>query len=267
MQANQLGRLREVLLDSRQFLDLATHFIDKAVSECGPDEQFKKFYKLSVQAVTEENAEEVKALAGSPIERIFLNSLVLSFIKSDGLGLLVHPTFRDTPAEIAEFREELRHFKDFVQWFSENQPSDTMENFLDEELRRGAMTQDERYRLARLIFRYRFIPLDRSYQMTLQPRFSDVKVGGKTIRPDIYFWIPSRPEINIVVECDGFAYHSDKETYKSDRQRDRALKSAGYDVLRFSGSEIVADPVNSPFELASYLWARAKEGNDTSRKG
>jgi hypothetical protein len=129
MQANQLGRLREVLLDSRQFLDLATHFIDKAVSECGPDEQFKKFYKLSVQAVTEENAEEVKALAGSPIERIFLNSLVLSFIKSDGLGLLVHPTFRDTPAEIAEFREELRHFKDFVQWFSENQPSDTMEIF------------------------------------------------------------------------------------------------------------------------------------------
>jgi len=201
MQANQLGRLREVLLDSRQFLDLATHFIDKAVSECGPDEQFKKFYKLSVQAVTEENAEEVKALAGSPIERIFLNSLVLSFIKSDGLGLLVHPTFRDTPAEIAEFREELRHFKDFVQWFSENQPSDTMENFLDEELRRGAMTQDERYRLARLIFRYRFIPLDRSYHMTLQPRFPDVKVGGKTIRPDIYFWIPSRPEINIVVDA------------------------------------------------------------------
>ena len=75
-------------MDSRQFLDLATHFIDKAVSECGPDEQFKKFYKLSVQAVTEENAEEVKALAGSPIERIFLNSLVLSFIKSDRFGCL-----------------------------------------------------------------------------------------------------------------------------------------------------------------------------------
>lgn len=266
MEANQLRRLREVLLDSQQCLGLATHFVDGAVAESSSgDEQFRRFYKGSLQAVTEENAAEVVALAGSPIERIFLNSLLLSFIKNDGLGLLVHSTFRDTPKEIAGFREELQHFKEFVRWFSENEPADTMENFLDGEVRRGALIQDERRHLTRLMFRYRFIPLDDSYHMTLQPKFPNIVVGGRTIRPDIYFWIPSRPEINIVVECDGFAYHSDKETFKTDRQRDRALKSAGYDVLRFSGSEIVADPVNSPFELANYLWARSKEGNGTSR--
>jgi len=237
------------------------------VDESGSrDEKFKTFYKLSMQAVTEENAREVEALAGSPIETIFLNSLLLSFIKNDGLGLLVHPTFENAPAEIASFRAYLRRLKEFVRWFEENQPADTMEDFLDKEMDRGAMTQDERHYLTRLIFCYRFIPLDECFHMTLQPKFPNIRVGGRAIRPDIYFWIPSEPQVNVVVECDGFAYHSDKETFKSDRKRDRALKSAGYDVLRFSGSEIVTDPVDSPFELANYLWARARECNDARQR-
>jgi very-short-patch-repair endonuclease len=64
--------------------------------------------------------------------------------------------------------------------------------------------------------------------------------------------------VNIIVECDGFSYHSSKETFISDRQRDRALKALGFDVWRFSGSEIINDPVYTPYELAEYLWARAE---------
>jgi very-short-patch-repair endonuclease len=51
--------------------------------------------------------------------------------------------------------------------------------------------------------------------------------------------------------------HSDKDRFKADRQRDRALKALGYDVFRFSGSEIYADPINAPYELAPYLWQRS----------
>jgi hypothetical protein len=131
-----------------------------------------------------------------------------------------------------------------------------MEEYLDEVMRRGEMSQDERDDLTCWIFRYRFIPLDNSYHMTLQPRFPEIKIDGKAVRPDIYFWIPSKPDINIIVECDGYHYHSDKDKFRSDRQRDRAFKSLGYDVLRFSGSEIVADPVNTPHQLARYLWQR-----------
>ena len=68
----------------------------------------------------------------------------------------------------------------------------------------------------------------------------------------------SKPEVKVIVECDGFQYHSDKERFKTDRQRDRALKALGYDVWRFSGSEIYNDPINAPFELAKYLWDRAE---------
>jgi very-short-patch-repair endonuclease len=59
--------------------------------------------------------------------------------------------------------------------------------------------------------------------------------------------------VNIIVECDGFAYRSDKEQFKSDRQRDRALKALGFDVWRFAGSEIYNDPVNTAYEFAKYL--------------
>ncbi|MBD8062737.1 DUF559 domain-containing protein [Oceanitalea stevensii] len=49
-------------------------------------------------------------------------------------------------------------------------------------------------------------------------------------------------EGRIVVECDGFAYHSGRAEYREDRRRDRALLERGYLVLRFTWEEIMQDP-------------------------
>lgn len=46
----------------------------------------------------------------------------------------------------------------------------------------------------------------------------------------------------LVVECDGFAYHSGRREYREDRRRDRALAALGYRVLRFTWDDIMADP-------------------------
>lgn len=47
----------------------------------------------------------------------------------------------------------------------------------------------------------------------------------------------------LVVECDGHDYHErTKEQAARDRSRDRALTAAGYDVFRFTGSELWRDP-------------------------
>jgi hypothetical protein len=245
------------------FLKLAHSFVDKAIERIDPEEpdgaRFKEYYRAALQAVTEENAAEIAAAAQSPIEKMFLNSLLLSFIKNDGLGLLVHPTYNDSVAEIANFRKNLVKWREFFLWFREKRPANSIEEFLDSEVRRGAMCAEERRASIRYIFRYGYIPMDGSYHMSIQPPFPNVRVNGKPIRPDIYFWIPNKPQINIVVECDGFHYHSDKETFITDRQRDRALKALGYDVLRFSGSEIFKDLVHAPYELATYLWERARD--------
>jgi Protein of unknown function (DUF559) len=128
-------------------------------------------------------------------------------------------------------------------WSSKaNRPAPSMEEFLDSEVARGALDPDERESYIPFIFRYSYIPMDSSYHMTLQPRFPNIKIEGKAIRPDIYFWIPSKPQVNVIVECDGFKYHSDKERFKTDRQRDRALKALGYDVWRFETCSLLTVP-------------------------
>jgi very-short-patch-repair endonuclease len=48
-------------------------------------------------------------------------------------------------------------------------------------------------------------------------------------------------EWRVVVELDGFAYHSGRREYREDRRRDRALVAQGYAVLRFTYEDVVSD--------------------------
>lgn len=84
--------------------------------------------------------------------------------------------------------------------------------------------------------------------------------GGSRCRADFYFTTEGRDvftdcgetamfknKLNLVVECDGHEFHEKtKEQVKHDNERDFELKSSGYEVLHFSGSQIY----NSPFKCA-----------------
>lgn len=50
------------------------------------------------------------------------------------------------------------------------------------------------------------------------------------------------PEARLVVETDGFAFHSDRVSYRADRRRGNALVLAGWRVLRFSWEDVVHAP-------------------------
>ena len=57
-----------------------------------------------------------------------------------------------------------------------------------------------------------------------------------------------------VVECDGHAFHErTKEQAKRDRRRDRELQALDYRVLRFTGSEINADPNGCAMEVLNQI--------------
>lgn len=43
----------------------------------------------------------------------------------------------------------------------------------------------------------------------------------------------------LVIEVDGYAYHSDPETFEADRRRDARLSAFGYRVLRFSYNQVM----------------------------
>lgn len=50
------------------------------------------------------------------------------------------------------------------------------------------------------------------------------------------------PAARLVVEADGFAFHSDRESYRSDRRRLNELERLGWRVLRFSWEDVVERP-------------------------
>lgn len=58
----------------------------------------------------------------------------------------------------------------------------------------------------------------------------------------------------IAVECDGHDFHEKtKKQAAHDKKRDRYLQREGYKVLRFTGSEIYADPVACAKEVGECI--------------
>lgn len=58
----------------------------------------------------------------------------------------------------------------------------------------------------------------------------------------------------MIVECDGHDFHErTKEQARRDKQRDRYFQSKGMKVLRFTGSEIWADPEQCASEIMDQL--------------
>lgn len=76
-------------------------------------------------------------------------------------------------------------------------------------------------------------------------------------RADFAYRLDSRVTL---IECDGHDFHErTKAQAAHDKQRDRFLQFRGYPVLRFTGSEIFADPVGCATEVSEFVWNREVE--------
>ena len=53
--------------------------------------------------------------------------------------------------------------------------------------------------------------------------------------------ISHAPLLRVVIECDGWEYHSTQEDQSHDRKRENYMKSRGWSVVRFAGKDIVRD--------------------------
>jgi len=99
-------------------------------------------------------------------------------------------------------------------------------------------------------------------EVTVEPQH-EVETSAGRFRVD--FLVRGRVEgrpVRLAVECDGHTYHDKtKEQAARDRQRDRALKLAGYDVIRFAGTEILEDPEECALEVFRQVMALARRGS------
>lgn len=57
-------------------------------------------------------------------------------------------------------------------------------------------------------------------------------------------------DFQAVIECDGHDFHErTKEQARRDKKRDRDLQKLGYEVFRFTGSEIRRDPRTAAYDV------------------
>lgn len=92
-----------------------------------------------------------------------------------------------------------------------------------------------------------------------------VVIGAKVgaYKPDLVFLFPTDRDIaKLVVELDGHDFHEKtKEQAAHDKKRDRWLQLKGYAVLRFTGSEVFAEPVACASAVSDYAcneWHRRR---------
>jgi hypothetical protein len=107
--------------------------------------------------------------------------------------------------------------------------------------------------------------------LTLEQRFGSdpcdravaqlpVTLGGRRFRIDFAFFISGQ---RIAVELDGHDFHErTKEQARAEKSRQRALTAAGWHVLRFTGSEVYADPYRCLMEvedLPRTIWEQGRK--------
>ena len=257
-----IADLRTKLESRESFEPLFNYFIKKSInkqrkeeSDLGNPYNFSAFYERFIENYARVNTDIVFEHCESPIERIFINSLTLLFLKNSNTELQITPPFENVEDAISNFRNNhldiLRVIERYKKDTRDNDLND-FEQFIQGKIDSGRYKEGD-YE----IFEYHRLVVDNfiwnSYHLSLQAGFPDYKVDGKSIRADILIWCPGNEKIKLIVECDGYQYHNSKESFVRDRKRDRLLKSKGYDVIRFSGSEIYKNPVQVSDELYDYI--------------
>jgi very-short-patch-repair endonuclease len=80
---------------------------------------------------------------------------------------------------------------------------------------------------------------------------TNVRVAGLEVD---FFW----PELRLVVEVDGYAFHSSRAAFERDRRRDADLFAHGIDALRVTWTQIADEPLSLVALLASAQGQRSR---------
>lgn len=88
-----------------------------------------------------------------------------------------------------------------------------------------------------------------------------IECGKEKYRVDFLIPVIYKNQDNkcFVVECDGYEFHQKtKEQVKKDNQRMRKLQEYGYEVIRFSGTEIWHSPYKCAMEILDIILSKCK---------
>lgn len=100
-----------------------------------------------------------------------------------------------------------------------------------------------------------FDEIIRDFSLPEPARQKWIHLPNQRIRVDYCY-----PGSRLIIEVDSYAYHSDRETFTSDRVRDNELQASGWRVLRFTWAQLrfepaaVAEMIRRHLELRPLEW-------------
>ena len=89
------------------------------------------------------------------------------------------------------------------------------------------------------------LQFEEQYRVYTGGRFSEVKYVADFMLTNGY--------IRLIVECDGYNYHSDRKQITKEKERDQWLKLKGYDVVHFSTNELKTNMPRVIYTIKSRL--------------
>jgi len=251
---------RDCFIEKSKTVAAVEHIVDQFHKDPPKDfwnlshaETWYKIVRTGMKLSMEMNVNTIFDHTESEIERLFFNSLnVAAFINIPYLLVFTPPL--ESPSQTQVLYQKIEstishHHNEFIK---ETGKSDITE-FLDFVNHTDRFDDELRLFLQFFSMQYRVFPFKHAYHLSMQSTFKDIKIDNKYIRPDVYVWVPSNPNFRLIIECDGFQYHSGEEIFTKDRARDRILQRKGFTVLRFSGYEIYHDPIGKALELLDYF--------------
>jgi hypothetical protein len=252
--------LNEILIDKERALNLF-RVVAKRVAHLNAESTGNAELDAAVNWVADEitvsggesNINQVFMYAESPIERAFLNSFLFKMSIEDALGVQVYGPVEDLDTHIeyvvSEYQGLVEWLACFFHYRGERQLSAAYAE-LDRWLHAGKMPESSYHWAVHMLGANGLVDYVNAFHVMIQPT---MKLKGRTIRPDLAIWVPADPNVKILVECDGFACHSDSTAFQRDRARDRQLMEAGYRVRRYAGAEIYQNPLETGRELVDFL--------------
>jgi len=249
--------LTQALADDKVSDELTAAFCEYAIKEESTAEEsegFKQFYAHALRTITSRNMSIIAQFAQSPIEKVFLRSLVMGSIKSgSATSIIFHEPFSQGFESIEIFKSKTRDRLEIYRRCSkEAGDGSKLMPFMEKMLCGIGMSSEAAANEASMILVESVLDSGNAFHLVPQARFPDLKDHG-TIIADLYAFHPSISTAQLIVECDGYDYHSDPDKFSSDRKRDRAISLSGVQVMRFAGTEIWNDPVSVSVEVFKKL--------------
>lgn len=105
-------------------------------------------------------------------------------------------------------------------------------------------------------------PIEKSFWETAKPLIPELEQEIWIDKYRVDFLIPNK---KIIIELYGYEYHNSKQKITKDAERERHLQGLGYQVIRFTGSEIFKDVKKCVNEILKLAKIEPQKDNTNTR--